>query len=81
MAVKMGCKEIIERAGGKLMSGTCAGELRGELFPYKVMATDASKQNYYVTGHIYPRKTEFWYGTRDDCLDAAISGKWRGEWR
>ncbi|MDR1204469.1 MAG: aconitase X catalytic domain-containing protein, partial [Peptococcaceae bacterium] len=29
MAVKMGCKDIIERAGGKLMSGTCAGELRG----------------------------------------------------
>lgn len=81
MAEKMGLKDTIERSGARLMSGTCPGELRGELFPYKVMAMDAAKQNYYMSGHLYPKKPEIWYGSREDCIDAAITGKWRGEWR
>jgi predicted aconitase len=81
MAEQMGLKTIFERAGAKLMSGTCAGELRGELLPYRVMATDSAKQNYYETGHLYPRTIQVWYGTQEECIDAAITGKWRGEWR
>lgn len=81
LAEQMGLRAIIERAGGKLMSGTCVGELNGELLPYKVMATDSAKQNYYVTGHMHPRKIEIWYGTAEECIDAAVTGKWHGEWR
>lgn len=81
MAVRAGYKDIFDRAGAKLMSGTCAGELRGSIPNYKVMAMDASKQNYYITGHIYPRTTQVWYGTMEECIDAAVTGKWRGEWR
>ena len=81
MAVRMGYKAIFDRAGARLMSGTCAGELRGNIPDYKVMAMDASKQNYYITGHIYPKKTQVWYGTMEECVDAAITGVWRGEWR
>ena len=81
MAVRMGYKDIFDRAGAKLMSGTCAGELRGNIPDYKVMAMDASKQNYYITGHIYPRTTQVWYGTMEECVDAAVTGVWRGEWR
>jgi predicted aconitase len=82
LAEQMGLRKIFERAGAHLMSGTCVGELRGELLPgYNVMATDSAKQNYYATGHLYPRKIEIWYGTQEDCVQAAITGKWRGEWR
>lgn len=81
MAVKMGLKDIIEKSGAHLMSGTCPGELRGELYPYSVMAMDATKQNYYLSGHLYPKNPEIWYGTREECINAAVSGKWRGEWR
>ena len=81
LAEQMGYKEIIERAGGQLMSGSCAAEMRGELYPYKVIATDSAKQNYFLTGSLYPRKVEIWYGTQEDCINAAITGKWRGEWR
>jgi len=80
VAVTMGLKDIIERAGGNLLSGTCPGELK-EMPPTTVMATDSIKQNYYITGHFYPKKLEVWYGTTEDCINAAITGKWRGEWR
>lgn len=81
MADMMGYRAIIERAGGNLLSGSCPGELRGEYPPTAVMATDAAKQNYYITGHCHPKKMDVWYGTTQDCVDAAITGRWRGEWR
>ena len=81
MAVKMGLRDTIEKTGAKLMCGTCMDELRGQLPPYTVFAMDASKQNYYSTGHLYPRKTQCWYGTMEDCIDAALTGYWHGEWR
>lgn len=81
MAEMMGYREIIERAGANLLSGTCAGEMRGEYPPTSVMATDATKQNYYITGHAHPKKMEVWYGTMEECIDAAVTGVWRGEWR
>lgn len=81
MAEMMGLRGIIERAGGNVLSGTCAGELRGDFPPARVMATDSAKQNYYITGHCHPREIGVFYGTVDECVDAAITGKWRGSWR
>lgn len=81
VAEAMGYRAMIERAGGILLSGSCPGLLLGEMPPAEVMATDAAKQNYYITGHLHPRKLEVWYGTMEDCIDAAITGKWKGEWR
>ena len=80
-AEMMGLKETIERAGGLLLSGSCCGLLMGEMPPAGVMATDAAKQNYYITGIVYPKKLEVRYGTTEDCIDAAVSGIWQGEWR
>ena len=45
-----------------------------------VMATDACKQDYYMTGHCHPHHTEVRYGTMEDCIDAAVTGRWHGEW-
>jgi hypothetical protein len=55
--------------------------LLGEMPPGAVMATDAAKQNYYITGTVHPKKLQVWYGTTEDCIEAAITGKWKGEWR
>ena len=80
-----GYRKKIEDAGGMLLSGACPGLLRGLVMPLaevpKVMATDAAKQDYYITGHCHPKKVQVRYGTMEDCVDAAITGKWKGEWR
>jgi hypothetical protein len=80
-AEMMGLKDTIQRAGGVLLSGACCGLLMGEMPPSAVMATDAAKQDYYITGIVYPKKLQVWYGTTEDCIEAALTGKWRGEWR
>lgn len=77
----MGLKSTIETAGGVLLSGACCGLLNGEMPPAGVMATDAAKQNYYITGIVYPKKLEVRYGTTQDCINAAITGKWEAQWR
>jgi predicted aconitase len=76
-----GHRTIIEKAGGLLLSGTCVGLLNGEMPPADVMATDAAKQDYYITGIVHPKKLGVWYGTTEDCVSAAITGKWKGGWR
>ena len=81
LAEMMGYRAMIENAGGNLLSGTCACELRGEYPPTQVFATDAAKQAYYITGHVHPKEIGVWYGTTEDCVKAAVTGKWQGEWR
>jgi predicted aconitase len=80
-AVDMGLKDIIHRAGGVLISGACCGLLGGEMPEASVIATDAAKQDYYITGIVYPKKLQVRYGTTEDCVSAALTGKWTGEWR
>ena len=85
VAVAAGYKKKIEDAGGLLMSGACPGLLMGIVTPPDgypdVVAMDATKQDYYMTGHCHPRPVQVRYGTREDCINAAVTGKWRGEWR
>jgi hypothetical protein len=42
------------------------------------MATDSAKQNYYMTGFKDPQPITCWYSTVEDCINAAVSGKWNG---
>ncbi len=77
----MGLDGIIRNTGGTLLSGRCPGLLMGEMPGGAVMATDAAKQDYYITGFKHPEKFEVWYGTTEDCIDSAVTGKWKGEWR
>ena len=72
-AEDMGLKEIIHKAGGTLISGACCGLLEGEMPPSSVMATDAAKQDYYITGIVHPKKLQVRYGTTEDCIDAAVT--------
>ncbi|NLM52873.1 MAG: DUF521 domain-containing protein [Firmicutes bacterium] len=80
VAERMGLRKIIEDAGAVLLSGSCPGALL-ETPPMRVMATDSAKQNYYLTGMFYPEKLDVWYGSMEECINAAITGKWSGDWR
>lgn len=78
-----GYLEIFEAAGAALMAGTCPAAFGGLPKGVHRLAVDSAKQSYYITGH-YPdedNRLEICYGSRDDCIDAALSGKWRGHWR
>ena len=76
MADKSGYTDVITKAGAYLLTGSCP--LVAECWPKgtKIIATDSGKQAYYTgsaTG------IGVWYGSMSDCVNAAITGKWRGE--
>ncbi|MFC2038256.1 aconitase X [Chloroflexota bacterium] len=85
LAELAGYRKKIEDAGGLLLSGACPGLLSGVVVPPdgypNVVAMDAAKQDFYMTGHCHPHDVQVRYGTMEDCVNAAVTGKWRGEWR
>ena len=76
LATRNGYTKIIEDAGAVLMSDTCPA--LGHLMPKgtKVMATNSAKQAHYLPSMM---GIEAWYGTTEDCVNAAITGRWEGE--
>jgi len=80
MAEQMGYRDTLVQAGAALLSGTCPGMMEGCMPPADVIATDSAKQNYYITGFIDPRPLQAWYGSVEDCVEAAVTGKWEGQW-
>ncbi|HWR06315.1 aconitase X catalytic domain-containing protein [Sporomusa sp.] len=75
IADRNGFTKIIKDAGGVLMSDTCPA--LGQLIPkgVKVMATNSGKQAHYLPSVM---GVQAWYGTTGECVDAAITGRWRG---
>jgi predicted aconitase len=41
----------------------------------RVFATDSAKQAHYLPAIL---GIEAWFGSLDDCIDAAVTGRWRG---
>ncbi|MDR1822071.1 MAG: aconitase X catalytic domain-containing protein [Oscillospiraceae bacterium] len=82
-AKALGYIDIFEKAGAHLMSGACLAAMGAVPDGVRSIAVDTAKQAYYITG-CYPDENDplqVCYGSSDDCIDAAITGKWRGEWR
>jgi predicted aconitase len=75
LADQNGYTKIIEDAGGHLMSDTCSA--LGRVIPKgtKVAAADSAKQSHYLPAIM---GIECWFGTTEDCVNAAVSGKWNG---
>ncbi|MFC7051007.1 aconitase X [Emcibacter nanhaiensis] len=71
-----GFTDIIQGAGGMLMTDTCSAI--SQIIPpdTKVVALDSAKQTHYLPAFM---GVEAWYGTTTDCINAAVSGKWEGE--
>ena len=82
-AEDMGDGEERARAGVTLMSGACLAATGAGPEGVECVAADTAKQANYVTG-CYPdadAKLQVCYGTTDDCVEAALTGRWQGEWR
>jgi predicted aconitase len=80
-AKKLGYVEILEKAGVKVFSGACLAALGAVPDGVRSIAVDTAKQAYYITGCYVDDPLEVCYGSSDDCVDAALTGVWRGEWR
>lgn len=83
VAVEMGYAKILEDAGVTLLSGACLAAMGAVPKGVNCIAVDTAKQANYVTG-CYPdedEKLQVCYGTTDECITAALTGRWYGEWR
>ena len=70
-----GYGDMIRKAGAHLMSDTCPAI--GRVMPKgtAVVATDSAKQAHYLPAIM---KCQTWFGTVEDCVNAALSGRWQG---
>ena len=76
IADKQGLTKIITEAGGHLLSDTCP--CISLMFPKgaRTAATDSAKHAHYMPAML---GLPTWFGSQRDCIDAAVSGKWRGD--
>jgi predicted aconitase len=70
-----GLTQAILAAGGQLLTDTCSAI--GQAVPpgTRVVALDSAKQAHYLPAIM---NLEAWFGTTQDCIEAALSGRWRG---
>jgi len=69
-----GYTAIIRKAGGHVLSDTCPAI--GLILPKgtKVVATDSAKQAHHLPVIM---GVQTWFGAVEDCIDAALTGRWR----
>ena len=75
VADRNGYTETIKRAGAVLMSDTCPA--LGQVMPKgtRVTATDSAKQAHYLPAIM---GVQTWFGSLQDCVEAALTGRWTG---
>lgn len=71
-----GYVDAISKAGGLVMTDTCSAIAQSIPKGTKVVALDSAKQTHYLPAFM---GVEAWYGTTRECIDAALTGKWRGK--
>jgi predicted aconitase len=71
-----GYTKVLRDAGAWLMTDTCSAISQAVPKGTKVAALDSAKQVHYLPAMM---GIEGWYGTTAECIDAACTGKWRGE--
>ncbi len=74
LVMARGFGKTIEHAGGTLMIDTCPALTQFKPDHVKVVASNSAKQIHYYSAE-FPEITT-WFGTIEDCVNAAISGKW-----
>ncbi len=75
IADRSGYCEVIRAAGGVVMSDTCPAISRRLPPGVRVIATDSAKQAHYLPAIA---RVQGWFGSVRDCVEAAVSGQWRG---
>lgn len=74
MAARSGEIKKIEDSGAKLVIDTCMVLAPVKEMGFHTMATDSAKAQFYVSGFGIGVR----FGTTKQCLEAAVTGKWRG---
>jgi predicted aconitase len=72
MARKMGYVETIERAGAKLLVGTCHNDCPLGAWSFRRLVTDSGKFAYYTPTTV---GTQCVFASTEACIQAAIAGK------
>ena len=75
-AEKLGYTKVIRDAGGVLLTDTCSAISQAVPPGTKVAALDSAKQTHYLPPMV---GIEAWFGSTKDCIDAALTGRWKGE--
>jgi predicted aconitase len=70
-----GYTKILKDAGALLMTDTCSAISQAVPEGTKVAALDSAKQVHYLPAMM---GIEGWYGTTEECIDAACTSKWKG---
>jgi predicted aconitase len=73
-----GYTRTIQAAGGYVMTDTCSAIGRAVPKGTKVVALDSAKQTHYLPAIM---GIAAWFGTTEDCINAALTGRWQGELR
>jgi len=73
IANRNGYTQIIEAAGGKLMTDSCSAMSRAVPPGTQVVALDSAKQAHYLPAIL---GLQAWFGTTAQCIDAACTGQW-----
>jgi predicted aconitase len=71
-----GYVKSIEDAGGLVMTDTCSAIGRTVPEGTRVVALDSAKQAHYLPAMM---GIEAWFGSTEDCIRAALTGRWTGE--
>ncbi len=75
LADRNGYTQIIEAAGGKIMTDSCSAMSRAVPPGTKVVALDSAKQAHYLPAIL---GLQAWFGSTAQCIDAACTGRWHG---
>jgi hypothetical protein len=70
-----GYSDVITNAGAIILEDSC-GLVLNVADPSMVMATDSAKMAQYFPGVTGAQRV--WFGTTEECISAAVSGRWRG---
>lgn len=74
-----GYVDIIENAGGRFITGCCAGPEVARLARasgIKVIATNSARAAHYIARVAYPVSSVL-FGSTQECVNAGVTGKWR----
>ncbi len=74
-AVASGHAASLARAGALLMTDTCSAISQAIPPGTRVAAFDSAKQTHYLPAMM---GIEGWFGTTQDCINAACTGRWEG---
>jgi hypothetical protein len=73
-----GYSKTIADAGGVVLTDTCSAFAQALPPGTRVAALDSAKQAHYLPAIM---GIQAWFGSTEDCINAAITGQWAGELR